>query len=381
MYRETFALIDVAALTQNVKALHNQLADHVQLMATVKADAYGHGVIPVSKAILAAGADQLGVATVEEAIELREAGIQAPILVYGAMPHKAAKEIIHHDLMQTVFTDEDCDALQEAAMSLGKKARVHVKIDTGMNRLGVKSDEEIFSLFEHIKQAAMLEIIGAFTHFTSSDEPIVLLEESLTESQRLRFLTIMAQVKAKYQGNWQLHASSSAGMLRDSRYHLDMVRPGISLYGYYPSPYFGQQVTLKPVMTLKTHVVRVHTIDSGEAVSYGCTYVAKKKEVIATLPIGYADGIPRGLSNRGSVSIRGQKAPIVGRVCMDQMMVLVTGIEGVMTGDEAVIYGQNHHVGASLEEAAKTLETITYELLCRVSKRIPRVYDNVVKNV
>ena len=375
MWRETFAKVDLNRLAHNVRTLKSCVAPGVRLMATVKANAYGHGALPVSKAALKAGADQLGVATVEEAVYLREAGVGADILVYGALPHAAADTVVAHSIMQTVFSKEDCAALSAAAKKRGRQCRVHVKIDTGMNRLGVKEEKEVLDLFSRIGEDPALELVGAYTHFTSSDEPLGDLPASITEQQRERFLYLISLVKAKGIAIPILHASSSAGLLRDARYHFDMVRPGISLYGYHPSLHFSQDVDLQPVLSLETHVVRVHTILPGEAVSYGRTFIANKTERIATLPIGYADGVPRGLSNVGSVQIHGIKAPIVGRVCMDQMMVRVTHIPDVLVGDKAVLYGGHAGSGSSLAEAADLLDTISYELLCRISERVPRVYS------
>lgn len=375
MWRETYAKIDLTCLAHNVRALKSCLAPNVKLMATVKANAYGHGAVAISLKVLEVGADQLAVATVEEAVQLRDAGITTDILVYGALPIEAADAVVSHHIMQTVFTLSDCFALSQAAKARGERCRVHVKIDTGMNRLGVKDDEEAVALFTMIHDDPWLDLVGAYTHFTSSDEPLCDLALSETERQRQRFIDIISLIKAKGIAIPVLHASSSAGLLRDARYHFDMVRPGISLYGYHPSPYFGQDVDLRPVLSLETHIVRLHSIAPGEAVSYGRTFIATKMERIATLPIGYADGVPRGLSNVGSVSIRGVKAPIVGRVCMDQMMVLVTDIPDVQVGDKALLYGGDVGSGFSLTDAAQQLDTITYELLCRISDRVKRVYS------
>lgn len=375
MWRETYAKIDLSRLAHNVRTLKSCLAPNVKLMATVKANAYGHGAVAISEKALEAGADQLGVATVEEAVQLRDAGLTADILVYGALPIGSADAVVTHHIIQTVFTKNDCMVLSQAAKAHGERCRVHVKIDTGMNRLGVKDDEEAVALFKMIHEDSWLDLAGAYTHFTSSDEPLCDLASSETERQRQRFLDIISLVKARGISIPVLHASSSAGLLRDARYHFDMVRPGISLYGYNPSTYFGQDVDLRPVLSLETHIVWLHMISPGEAVSYGRTFIAAKPERIATLPIGYADGVPRGLSNVGSVAIRGVKAPIVGRVCMDQMMVLVTHIPEIQVGDKALLYGGAVGSGFSLTDAAEQLDTITYELLCRISERVPRVYS------
>ncbi len=373
MWRETWARVDLKRLATNVSELKSRLAPNVLMMATVKANAYGHGAVKVSRAALCAGADQLGVATVDEGVELRDHGIEAPVLMYGALPKNAVEAVILHDLMPTVGDLSEVALIGQIATKMGKACHIHVKLDTGMGRLGVRDVDAAKQLLKAAAQTPGVILEGAFTHFSSIDEPPGSDGDSYTELQRMRFEKMIFAAKAEGIKIPTVHAANSAGMLRDASYHYDMVRPGIALYGYHPARDWMEPADLLPVLSLHARVVRVADLPSGEGVSYGRTFVTKEPERIATLPIGYADGIPRGLSNVGHVCIKGKPAPIVGRVCMDQMMIKVTGMD-VSVGDVAEIYGGARGSCSSLEAMAELQSTIPYELLCRISDRVPRIY-------
>ncbi len=382
MWRQTWAEIHVDHLIHNVKVLKKKLGANVRFMATVKADAYGHGAVAISEAALFAGADHLGVASYEEGVLLRNAGIRADILVYGALPKSAAHVAVEQHLTATVGSMEDLLWLQDAAQALKSQAKIHVKIDTGMTRLGLRHIDETLALLQMAVSSPWIVLEGIFTHFSSADEefiseePVVIgadhrSEVSFIEQQRTRFETVVTAAERHGIVIPIMHAANSAAALRDVRYQYDMVRFGIAMYGYHPLPQGQASIGLYPVMAVRSRITRLAQIMPGEAVSYGRTYFATKPEVIATVAIGYADGIPRALSNIGRVMINGSCASIVGRICMDQLMVNVTGLSAVV-GDVVTIYGEMGGC-ASLSEAAKQIDTIPYELLCRISVRVPRV--------
>lgn len=369
------ARVRLDRLAHNVRVLQARLAPGVRMMASVKADAYGHGAVAVSYAALAAGVDQLGVATLEEALELRDAGITADILVYGALSGDAWVSAIRANVQVTIFDTPGLAGLTQAVCQTGISARAHVKVDTGMTRLGVRGTEAAVALLLQVAAAKDVTLAGVYTHFACADEPLT-VAQSVTEAQRLAFDRVLTQARAAGVRIPLAHAANSAALLRGSQFHYDLVRPGIALYGYHPAPGWGSDEGLSPVLALTTQVVRVADVAAGTGVSYGHTYVAPQAERIATLPIGYADGIPRAWSGRGSLLVKGAGAPIAGRVCMDQTMIRC-GDTAVEVGDRVIIYGEAGWGPGSLERAAKELETIPYELLCAISRRVPRVYAGV----
>ena len=365
----TWAEIDLGRLKHNYTALREQLAPGCRFVGVVKANAYGHGAVPVAQKLEEWGADYLAVACLEEAAELRQAGVRAPILILGVTLPRYAGELLAWDAAQAVGDLETGRALSATAVAAGRTLTIHVKADTGMSRLGFLCDEA------HLDHAAGeiaalcalpgLRVEGIFTHFSDADGC-----EAYTMRQFTRFLDLLDKLSARGVTFEIRHCAASAAMLNYPCPHLDMVRPGIALYGHYPAPGMEYTCPLLPVMTLKTRVAAVRDLPAGTCVSYGRTATLARDSRLAVLPVGYGDGYFRLFSNGQPVAIRGKKAPVVGRVCMDLTMADVTDIPGVIPGDEAVLYGD----AAPVEDGADRAGTIQYELLCDVSPRVPRVY-------
>lgn len=371
MKRPVWAEVDLDALKNNVQEMRRITNSNAQLMAVVKANAYGHGLEQIARTALQNGASWLGVALLQEAIALREKGITAPILILGYTPAEDAAEVINHDVSQTIFTVEDAQTFAAAAHRLGKKAKVHIKIDTGMGRLGFCPQGDTLDKIRSLSQLPDLEIEGIFTHFATADEA----DKSFAEEQFMRFQQLLKQLAARHIYIKWRHCANSAAVIDLPYTHLDLVRPGIALYGYYPSPEVNHDlVKLIPVMSLKARVAFVKEVAEGCSISYGRKYFTKKKTLIATIPLGYGDGYSRLLSNQGEVLIRGKRAPVVGRVCMDQLMVDVGHIPDIQQGDEVVLLGKQEDEEITADELAGKLGTISYEVLCMISERVPRVY-------
>lgn len=369
MERRTWAEIDLGALEHNYRTLRAMLPAECKFLGVVKASAYGHGAIPVARRLEKLGADYLAVACLDEAAELRVAGITLPILILGHTPTEYATELVRLRLTQTVFDLETAKALSAAAVAEGRALKIHLKADTGMSRLGMLCDEshmeEAVENIVSICALPGLECEGIFTHFSDADG-----SEDYTMFQFTRFLDLLDALKEREITFVLRHCAASAATLKYPCTYLDMVRPGIALYGHDPDP-AGEDVDeldLKPVMTLKTRVSAVRVLPKGAYVSYGRTVELEQDTRVAVISIGYADGLSRQLSNRGSVSIRGEICPIVGRICMDLCMVQVG--EEVQLEDEAIVFGALHPV----EAMATDLDTISYEVLCAVNRRVPRVY-------
>lgn len=371
MYR-AWAEINLDNIEHNVREVARIVGKMTEIMAVVKADAYGHGVFETVPTLLENGAGRLAVSMLDEAIQLREFGVKVPILVLGYTDPSRAEDIIRYNITQTVFSHELAKALSDAAVKLGKPAKIHIKIDTGMSRVGFMPGYSAVKDVVRISELPGIIIEGLFSHFASADEAereYTMLQFERFESivQELNRIGILIPVK---------HIANSAAIIQYPNFHLNMVRPGIILYGLYPSDEVDKSVIdLRPAMELKAKVVLVKEVEAGTPVSYGRTFITKRKTRIATLPIGYADGYSRLLSNRGRVLIHGQYAPVIGNICMDQCMVDVTDIKGeVKTGDEAVIFGVQGSSRITVEEIAKLCNTINYEIVCLIGKRIPRVY-------
>ncbi len=369
--RRAWAEIDLKALEHNYHTLRVMLPQGCRLLAPVKADAYGHGAIPVARKLEALGADYLAVASLDEGIELRRAGMKTPILILGHTDPVWAGELLEHDLTQGVFDEETARALSRAAVREGRTLTVHMKADTGMSRLGLLCDEGgLEAAAETMARMYALPGLrweGIFTHFSHADG-----SEEYTMLQFTRFLDLLTVLEGKGITFKIRHCAASAAVLNYPCTYLDMVRPGIAFYGHYPDPSCqgldGSGLT--PLMTLKARVASVKSLPAGTAVSYGRTRVLERESRLAVLTIGYGDGLPRACSDRLRVWVGGGYATVVGRICMDLCMVDVTDLPGVKPGDEAELYGP--HV--PVEDAAELAETIQYELLCNVSKRIPRIY-------
>jgi alanine racemase len=367
--RPTIAEIDLNAIRANVETIRLRIGPRPRIIATVKANAYGHGAVPVSKAVLEAGANELSVATIEEAIELREAGIQAPILMLGVLTPDAIPEILSVNVIPTVCDEAFAAELSRFAVGKGAEVPVHVKVDTGMGRIGVKA-EEAPGLVAEIARMPGLRVEGIFTHFACSDDE----DKSFSRHQIAEFSKIDDALKRIGVKTPVSHAANSAAIIDLPDATFDAVRPGIMIYGLYPSPAMRSRIVLKQAMTLKTKVVFMKRVEPGVTISYGRTFAAKRRSLIATIPIGYADGLNRLLSNKGKALVRGRRAPIAGRVCMDQTMLDVTDIPGASVGDEVVLYGRQGEEMISIESVAGQIGTISYEVVCAVSARVPRVY-------
>jgi alanine racemase len=365
--RPTKAVIDLGALEQNFKKAA-ALSRGRKLLAVVKAQAYGHGAVEVSRRLLSWGADMLGVALVEEGRELREAGIDAPILVMGPIVPEQAGAVAALGLSTVVFTDSVARALSEAA---GKHAaiKVHVKIDTGMGRIGI-SPEEAPGFIARLGELGGLDVEGLMTHFADAD----LRDKRFASSQVGRFEALLRELERRRINVPLRHTANSAALLDFERALFTMVRPGLMLYGYNPLEGGPDKAGLRPVLSLVSRIAFLKKVPPGHSISYGRTFVTKRESLIATLPIGYADGYSRGLSNRGVVLVRGARAPIAGRVCMDMCMLDVTDVPGVGEGDEAVLIGSQENDRITADDVAAMTGTISYEVLCAISSRVPRIY-------
>lgn len=370
MFRPTWAEINLSHIAHNVREFRNILPAETRILAAVKADAYGHGAVQVARQALAAGVTYLATASVEEAIELRKAEITAPILVLGYTSPSAAEHIVAWDLTQTVFQAEVVEALARAAVAAGKKARVHVKVDTGMGRIGLQAEEAADFISQLVKLEG-IEVEGLFSHFATADEA----DKQYANGQILRWTNLLRELEGQAIAIPIRHISNSAAAIEFPDMAYDMVRIGISLYGLYPSAEVDRsKVELRQAMRFATQIVHLKNLPHGAGVSYGATKVEREHALVATIPVGYADGYSRRLSGKAYVLVRGQRAPILGRICMDQCMVDVTGIEGVAIGDEVVLYGAQEKDFISLDEVAGWLGTISYEVACDLGKRVPRLY-------
>jgi alanine racemase len=376
------AEIDLKALAHNFKELRRITHPDARLMGVVKANGYGHGAIEVARCALQNGAEVLGVARIEEGITIRKAGIDVPILVFGYALPELVSEILEYDLTQTVYTYASAQLLSRTATSSKKKIKIHLKVDTGMGRLGLlpqnfqENDSKAINPVAVEKCLAIasldgLELEGIFTHFASADST----DKSYAKNQLDLFMSFLNRLhKAGLEAPIR-HAANSAALIDMPQSHLDMVRPGIASYGLYPSDEVDKKnVSLKPAMALKARIIHLKNVPAGFKVSYGSTHETSQATTIATIPIGYADGLNRLLSSRGQMLVHGQRAPIIGRVCMDLTMLDVGHIDNVQIGDEAVIFGQQGGDVITADEIASALNTINYEIVSTITARVPRVY-------
>ncbi len=374
--RPTTASIDLAALRHNLLQVR-RLAGAREVIAIVKADAYGHGAVAVARALAAEGVTRFGVALVEEARALRDAGIRGELLVLGGFTGDQASEIVDLGLTATVFHSGQAAILSEAARRAGRVAPVHAKIDTGMGRLGFPVDEAPEAVADLLRRPG-LRLDGVMTHFADAD----LADPAFAREQMARFDRVIAALASRGIAVPLRHAANSAAIMAVSRDGIagleaalyDAVRPGIMLYGCRPGPAVGPAVDLRPVLSLTTRIGLLKRVPSGTPISYGRTFVTRRPSVIAVLPIGYADGYPRALSNVGAVVVRGRRTPVVGRVCMDLTMADVTDVPDVAEGDEVVVIGVQGGASIGAEDAAVAAGTIAYELLCGIGPRVPRRY-------
>lgn len=368
--RPTVGEVDLGALEFNYRQIKKRIPGGVKLLAVVKADAYGHGSVPVSLRLEKLGVEYFGVAIPEEGVELRRGGVKTPILVLGGIFGEEVEQIFRFRLTPVVFGKDSLKILSREADRRGRKVKVHLKVDTGMGRLGVPLNRWPDFLRE-VRRFPRIETEGILSHFAMTNE-----EKGFTQSQWRAFQEAVATAQKFGIRCPYLHMASSAMLTAFPTYSARLVRPGIMLYGAYPSPSFRSLISLKPVMTLKTRIHFLKWVHPGTRISYGGTFKAKRESLIATLPIGYADGYSRHLSNHGEVLVRGKRAPVVGKVCMDFIMVDVTDIPRVSTGDEVVLMGRQGKEQITPEEIADKINSISYEVLCSIGKRVPRIYKN-----
>lgn len=369
--RSVWAEINLDNLAFNMRQIRNK-AKSKDIIAVVKADAYGHGALDIAPVLLENGATSLAVAVVSEGVELRRGGIECPIMVLGFTPPGLMDDLIKYDIQQTVFSYSYAKELSAIAEKNHKKARIHVAVDTGMGRIGFMPNKESVEEILKISKLPNIEIYGMFSHFSTADEK----DKEYTNYQFAKFnefYDALSNVGVKIKIR---HIANSAAIIELPKTHFEAVRPGIILYGYYPSEEVDKNnIQLKPVMELKTNIAHIKKIPLGYYISYGRKFKSTRETVVATLPVGYADGYTRLLFNKAKVIINGQFAPVVGRICMDQCMVDVTDIKGeIKVGDEVILIGEKDGISINADHIAEMLGTINYEVICMISKRVPRVY-------
>ncbi len=367
----TWAEVDLGAIKNNIKNIKACVGDKTKVLAVVKADAYGHGAIAVAETLLKNGADCLGVAFIDEAEQIRNAGIICAILLLSYTAGADVDRVVEMNITPTVFHFKSAKMFSEAAKKAGKTLKIHIKTDTGMNRVGFAANDESVNEIVEISRLENIEIEGIFTHFSCADEAI----QDYTHAQAEKFLKFVNTLKEKGVNIPIKHACNSAGIVQFPEYHFDMVRAGIITYGMPPSDDVDiSLLNLKPALTLKSTVSRVFEIPAGEKISYGGTYVADKPMKAAVVSIGYADGYLRALSSKAPMLVDSQPAKVVGRICMDQCIIDVTNVNNIKVEDEVTIAGGEPGGPVSFDTLAKLCGTISYELLCLIGKRVPRIY-------
>jgi alanine racemase len=369
--RPTVCLIDHDALRWNLRQIRNRIGSQVKILAMIKANGYGHGAAAIAPTLLKAGGDAFGVATLEEGLELRRAGIQAPIIVLAGLYANQLDQLLEHRLTPVLHELASLTQLDSAVYERGSTLDVHLKVDTGMGRLGLLAAETA-AWIPMLKKLRALKIEGVFSHFSQAES----VDGAYTTKQLKIFKFVLDQLRAAAINVPLRHFANSAATITLPAAYFDMVRPGLMLYGVYPSPPMATQMSLKPVLTWKTAIIQLKTVPAGTAISYGQTFVTKRESWVATLPVGYADGYSRLLSNRGAALIRGQRAPVIGRVCMDLTMLDVTDIRNTQLGDEVVLLGRQGDAEISADEVAAWADTISYEILTSIGARVPRIHQN-----
>lgn len=369
--KRVYAKINLDNIQKNVKPIVDRMGNGVAVMGIVKADAYGHGAVEVSKALLEIGVKAFGVATIGEAVELRKNGIEAPILVLGQIFKEEFHTAVEYDIASAMFDIHCARDLSEIALEQGKKAKIYIKIDTGMGRIGFQPDGDGFERIKQVFNNEGLEILGAFTHFACAD----CADKTSAENQKKKFLDFTQKViDAGYPLPVRHMYNSASIMELGGEYKGEMVRSGIMTYGLYPSEEMDKSYPLYPAMELKSSIAFIKDVTEGFTVSYGSTFTAEKDMKIATVPVGYGDGYPRYLSNKGQVIIKGIRCPIVGRVCMDQFMVDISKVPDALIGDEVTLVGTDGDETITVEDVADPTYRFNYEFCCLINKRVPRVY-------
>lgn len=370
-HRETFLEINLDNIEHNFNEIKRIVNDKTIIMPVIKANAYGHGSVVLAKKYLQIGAARFAVSILDEAIELRRENINVPILMLNYTSPTRYEEVLLYDLIQTIYKYEDAKKLSQKAMGLGKTAKIHIKIDTGMGRLGFLPTDESIDEILKISTLPNISIEGIFTHFAKADEK----DKTETIEQFNKFMHMVNQLEQRGLSIELKHVSNSAAIIDISEYNLDLARPGIILYGLYPSDEVNKnRINLRPAMTLKSIISNIKNVPTNTGISYGHKFMTKKPSKIATVPIGYADGYTRLLSNKGKVFVNGQLANVVGNICMDQLMIDVTEIQNVNIGDEVVLFGDKEEGYPHVDEIAKSIGTINYEITCMINRRVPRVY-------
>ncbi len=378
--RPVWAEINLDNLAHNMREIRRLTDKNALITAVIKADGYGHGAKYIADTLLENGADRFAVAVLDEALELRGFGIKEQILVMGYTGPERAKDLVEKDVEQAVYSYDVAEAISKEAVKQNKNAKIHIKIDTGMGRIGLMPNEDAVYLVKRISELPNLTIEGMFTHFAVADET----DKGYTYKQFDKFKWMFGRLEEEGVKINVRHCGNSATIIDLPDMHLDMVRAGIILYGLAPSEdVMLDRIDLKQVMSLKVRISHVKEIEKDESVSYGRKFIASKNSKIASLPIGYADGYTRMLSGKADALIGGKRVPIAGRICMDQCMIDVTGIDGVNVGDEVVLYGEQKGAFIAIDEIADKLGTINYEIVCMVGRRVPRVYikDGEIVNI
>ncbi len=368
--RPTEAIVDLDAIRHNLAELRKRVGQGCKILAAVKANAYGHGLVAVAHTCVSAGVDMLGVAIVEEALELRQQGIKCPILMFAPESSDSAEEIVQHRITATVCDEEVTSALSQAALKFDLTAKVHLNVDTGMGRGGLKL-EEASEFAEKVAGLGGLKLEGVWTHFPVADQ-----DDQFTVNQIESFARCVRKMKHKVGKIPIIHAANSAAVLKYPSSYFDMVRVGIAVYGLEPFEEASKMARLVPALTLKSRIVQLKQVSPGSGISYGRRFIAGRPTWIATVPIGYADGYSRLLSGKGEALVHGQRVPVVGTICMDQLMLDVSDVPGVQKGDEVILIGQQGSIRITAEELAKKMNTINYEVVCRIGPRVPRVYTS-----
>jgi alanine racemase len=380
-FNRAWAEINLDSIAHNVKEIRKITNKRAELMGVVKADAYGHGAVEVAKTLLENGVSRLAVSMIDEAIQLRKHEIDVPILIMSYTDPCRAEDVIGYNVAQTVFSYELAEALSDAAVRLGCKVKIHVKVDTGMTRIGFKPGYDIVESIAEMSKLKGIIVEGMFTHFASADEK----DKAYTYMQFEKYMGICTELRRIGIHIPIKHVANSAAIIEFPEMHLDMVRPGIILYGFYPSSRIDTgRINLKPSMTLKATVILVKEVEYNIPVSYGGIFTTQRRSRIATVPVGYADGYFRTLTGKARVLINGEYAPVIGAICMDQFMIDVTDINSdVKVGDEVVLFGIQGEKEIKVEEVASLAGTINYEVISAVGKRIPRIYfkEGEISNV
>jgi alanine racemase len=368
--RPVWAEIDLDKLAHNMREIR-RVSKSKNIIAVVKADAYGHGAVDVAPVLLENGADRLAVAVISEAVELRRSGLECPIMILGFTPPNLINDLLRYDIEQAVYSYVFAKELSKIAQKKNKIAKIHIVVDTGMARIGYLPSDESVEEVCNICKLPNIVVEGMFSHFSSADEK----DKTYTFGQLKKYDDFCEKLKAKNVNIKMRHTANSAAIIDLPEAHYEAVRPGIILYGYYPSEEVNREsINLKPVMTLKTNVVHLKTLPPEECVGYGRRFKTERESVIATLPVGYADGYTRLLFKKAKVIVKGKFAPIIGSICMDQCMIDVTGIDGVNIGDEVILIGEDGENKFTADTVAALIGTISYEVVCMISKRVPRVY-------